>query len=93
MHDNETSIENLQSALAYITTRYSMTVSLNLQHCPACTALTVIDHLERLLDHPDVQGSDVLRNTYRGLLSHWAALSDHHHGTSSKQVPQSASLH
>lgn len=78
MRTNESSLETLQSALAYVTTRYSMTVSLQLQHCPACTALTVVDHLEQLLDHPGVQDSSVLNSTYRGLLSHWEALSDHH---------------
>lgn len=78
MLENEPSLEMLQSALAYLTTRYSMTTSLQLQHCPACTAMTVADHLQRLLDHPHVQGSDVLNNTYRGLLQHWETLVEHH---------------
>lgn len=78
MYNQESSLETLQSALAYLTTRYSMTASLQLQHCPACTAMTVADHLQRLLDHPQVQGSDVLNNTYRGLLHHWEALVEHH---------------
>lgn len=77
MNINVPTLETLQSSLAYVTTRYSMTVSLQLQHCPACTALMVVDHLERLISHPEVQESDVLSSTYRGLLAHWEALSEH----------------
>lgn len=78
MYDNESSLETLQSGLAYLTTRYGMTTSLQLQYCPACTAMTVADHLQRLLEHPYVQSSDVLNSTYRGLLHHWETLVEHH---------------
>lgn len=78
MYEKESSLETLQSGLAYLTTRYSMTTSLQLQHCPGCTAMTVTDHLQRLLDHPQVQGSNILNSTYRGLLQHWETLVEHH---------------
>jgi len=75
--DPNAGFHTLQSALAYLMTRYGMITSLNLQHCPACCALTIVQHLNMLLERPQVQASKSLRNTYQGLLNDWESLGRH----------------
>lgn len=69
---------NLQVALGYLMTRYSMTVSLQLQSCPGCAAKAVANHLALLLEHPETQASPALRSAYAGLRVDWDGLSEHH---------------
>ncbi|PID46845.1 MAG: hypothetical protein CSB47_01800 [Proteobacteria bacterium] len=73
----EASVTTLQSSLTYLMTSYSKIVSFELPHCPACCALTVIEHLKMLLNHGEVQRSQVLCATYQRLLTEWEMLSEH----------------
>lgn len=72
------SIETMQSDLAYLMTRYSMTSGLKLKRCPSCAALAVVHHLQLLLEHPGVASSSTLNNAYLGLYDDWAALAQRH---------------
>ncbi len=72
-----TSVETLQSALAYLMSRHNMITSMHLQGCPACSALSVAQHLELLVAHPELNSS-ILRGTYSSLLTDWQGLAEHH---------------
>ncbi|RVU84660.1 hypothetical protein EOL70_10420 [Leucothrix sargassi] len=74
---NETPIEQLQSALAYLMTRYSSIVSLELPQCSACCALTVVEQIKAILAHPEVHATKSLRDNYLQLLRNWELLSEH----------------
>ena len=65
-----TSMETLQSALAYLLSRHSMIMSRQQEGCAACSALSITQHLELLVDHPDLTHR-VLHNTYQHLLNDW----------------------
>lgn len=92
-------LDTLQAGLAYLMTRYSNIVSLRLQLCPACCAVAIVDHLEALLRHPEVQSSSVLSATYSGLVEDWEVLTEHqesNHPAVKKQLAeaqQNGSIH
>ena len=70
-------VETLQSALAYLMSRHNMITTLQLQGCPACSAISVSQHLDMLIHHPELN-STVLRGTYNSLLADWQGLAQHH---------------
>lgn len=72
-----TPVETLQSALAYLMSRHNMMTAFQLQGCPACSAMSVAQHLKLLIQHPDLN-SVVLQGTYRSLLADWEGLAVHH---------------
>ena len=74
---NHSPIEKLQSALAYLMTRYSSIITLDLPECPACCALTIVQQLNVILAHPEVQSSRSLRDTYLQLHKNWEILGSH----------------
>ncbi len=70
-------VEALQSALAYLMSRHTMITTMQLQGCAACSALSVSQHLEMLIQHPELESS-ILRGTYNSLLPDWQGLAQHH---------------
>jgi hypothetical protein len=72
-----TPVETLQSALAYLMSRHNMIMAFQLQGCPACSAMSIAQHLELLIDHPELN-STILRGTYNSLLADWQGLAEHH---------------
>ena len=75
-NSNETPLAQLQSALAYLMTRYSSIVSFELPQCSACCALTVVGQIKAILNHSEVQSSKSLRDNYIQLLNNWEILSE-----------------
>lgn len=49
-----TPVDVLQSALTYLLSRHSMIISQQDKGCAACSALTITQHLQLLLDHPNL---------------------------------------
>ena len=96
---NEAPIEKLQSALAYLMTRYSAIVSFELNECSACCALTIVEQLKVILAHPEINSTKSLRDTYLQLLKNWEMLGDHQEAnhpaneTLMTQAKQSGRLH
>ena len=74
---NEAPIEKLQAALAYLMTRYSSIISLELPECSACCALTIVEQLKAILAHPAVRHSHSQKDTYLQLLRNWELLGEH----------------
>lgn len=70
-------VETLQSALAYLMSRHTMITCQHIEGCPACSALSIAQHLQLLLHHPDLN-SHALQSTYASLLPDWQGLAVHH---------------
>lgn len=54
----------------YATTCQLMIRFINGQHCPKLTHL-IVQKLEHLLDHPELEKVSTSRNMYQQLLEHW----------------------
>ena len=77
VNPNEEPIEKLQAALAYLMTSYSSIVSLELPQCSACCALTIVEQLKVILNHPAIHSSYAQRDAYLQLLRNWEILGEH----------------
>ena len=74
---NDTPVEQLQSTLAYLMTRYSSILTFELPDCAACCAQTIVEHLNVILAHQKVNSSSNLRDTYIQLQMNWELLARH----------------
>lgn len=65
-------VSDIQVALAYLMSRHSMVINLKLKNeCPVCITKGVVQHLQLIIGHPDIQSRTVLKSTYESLLENW----------------------
>ncbi|PWQ95186.1 hypothetical protein DKT75_12615 [Leucothrix arctica] len=96
---NDTPVEQLQTTLTYLMTRYSSIITFKLPDCAACFAVTIVEHLNLILAHPKVSSSSTLRDTYMQLQMNWELLASHAESehpanqTLMREAKQSGALH